>query len=507
MRTRNSIKNTIGSMLSNITTIVVGLIAQAIFIKILGEEYLGINGLFTNIISMLGIVELGIGSAIIYNLYKPIAKNEKEKIKSLMQFYKKSYSIIAIIILIIGLLIMPFLDFFVDDVSVNINIYIVFLLFIIDIVCSYLLSYKRSILIADQKNYIINIIHIAYVVIMNIIQIIILLLTKNFYLYLIVKIVMRILENIVITSYVNKKYKYLTDKNIEALDKEVEKDIFTKIKALFFHKVSSFIISGTDNIIIAKFIGIVSVGLYSNYYLIINAIKTLITQMINSTTSSIGNLLVTENKTKCYEVFKRIRFINFWLSCFSSVAILVIMDSFITIWIGEKYILSLLVLIVLVINLYQKLMRSAYLSFKEAAGIFHEDRFVPIVESVLNIVASIVLLKIFGLAGVFMGTIISGFALWFYSYPKYVYKKLFDRKYIDYIKETLGYISLFLIIGTITYLISKTIVIDNKYLQFTSNTIISLLIPNILMLIVFNKSEELKYYKKLLKRMVKKNEK
>ena len=192
MRTKNSLRNTIISFIANLITIIVGIVAQRIFINVLGKEYLGINGLFTNIISMLGIVEMGIGSAIIYNLYKPVAENDIDKINALMLFYKKSYQLIAIVILLIGLLITPFLNFFISDIQINDNLQFIYILFVIDIVCSYVLSYKRSIIIANQKSYIINLIHIMYLIVLNTLQILVLILTKNFYLYLIIYI----LENL-----------------------------------------------------------------------------------------------------------------------------------------------------------------------------------------------------------------------------------------------------------------------------------------------------------------------
>ena len=299
-RKKNSLKNIIGSMTSNIITIIIGLVAQALFIKILGSEYLGLNGLFSNIITMLGIVELGVGNAIIYNLYKPIAENNIEKIKSLMKFYKKSYIIIALVVAIIGIAIIPILPFFIEDVSIDINIIMVYLLFLADVVCSYLLSYKRSILYANQKNYIINIIHIIYTILLNTFQILILYLTKNYYYYLVTKVFMRIFENLVISKIADKEYAFIND-SADNLDKETEKDIFTKVRALFFHKIGSFAVLGADNIIISKYLGLVTVGLYSNYYLIINAIQTVFGQIITSFTASIGNMLVTESKIKCYD--------------------------------------------------------------------------------------------------------------------------------------------------------------------------------------------------------------
>lgn len=502
MRLKNSINNTIVIFIVNLMTIIIGFIAQKIFINILGTEYLGINGLFTNIISMLGIVELGIGSAIVFNLYKPIANDDKETIKSLMHFYKKTYNLIAIIVLILGLIMMLFLPFFIKDITVDTNLNLIYFLFIIDIVCSYIMSYKRSILYANQKNYIVNIIHILYIIVLNASQLMLLYYTKNYYLYLIVKIIVRLLENITITLIANKKYAYLLDKNVKKLETTIEKDIFTKVKALFLHKVGGFFVQGTDNIIISKFIGINEVGYYSNYYLILHAIETLFGKAITALVPSVGNMLVAESNEKKYDVFKKIRFANFWIACFSGISILLIMDSFITIWIGKQYLLSKIVLIVLVFNFYQKMMRNSYSTFKEAAGIFYEDRYVPIIESILNIVTSIILIKPFGLAGIFMGTIISGLALWCYSYPKYVYKKIFYRSYLDYIKETIGYILLFILISILSVLISNLFAFNNIWPSFIKNVLVALIIPNLSIFIIFYKSDNFKYYKNIIFKII-----
>lgn len=501
-RKKSSFKNMITAVSSNVLTIIVGLVAQAIFIKILGSEYLGLNGLFSNVISMLGIVELGMGSAIIYNMYKPIAEENHEKIKSLMQFYKKSYRIITLIISIIGIMIIPFIKYIVDieSVTVGINVYLVYILFLLETICSYILSYKRSMLYADQKEYITNIIHMGYTILVNTMQLTILYFTHDYYLYLIIKVMMRLVENIVISSYVNRRYSYLLDNNVTKLDSKTEKDIFQKIKALFFHKIGTFIVSGTDNIIISKYLGLVTVGLYSNYYMIINAVQTVINHIIQATRASVGNLLVTESKTKQFDIFNKIRFVNFWISCFSSICIFVIMDSFITIWIGYKFVLPTKVLLVLVINFFIVSSRSTYGAFKEAAGIFYEDRFVPIIESILNIVLSIIFVKKFELMGVFMGTIASGLVLWCYSYPKYVYNKLFGRKISDYIKETIYYFIIFILIAGFTYSLAILISFDNVYLQFISNVLIALIVPNVIMLLLFSKDENFKYFINIIKR-------
>lgn len=504
MRTSNSIKNSVMSLITNIVAMIVSFFNQAIFVRVLGTECLGLNGLFTNIVTMLGIVELGIGNAIVFNLYKPIAENNIKQIKSLMGFYKKTYRIIALVILLLGILILPLLKIIVGEINININIYMIFILFIISTISSYLMSYKRNIIIANQKNYIINIIHLAYILLLNISQIIVIYITKNFYLYLIIKIICQIIENIIITMYANKKYNFLLEKESEKLDVETERDIFSRVKALVLHKIGGIVINGTDNILISTFFNITTVGLYTNYHLILNAVSTLFGQMITSSTAVVGNYVITETKEKQFIIFKKIRFINFWIAAFASTCVLVTIQPFMEIWMGKKYLLGLSIVIVLVFNLFQKMMRYTYATFKDSAGIWREDKLIPIFESVLNILFSIVLLKMFGLIGVFIGTIISGLALWCYSYPRFIYKGLLRQSYINYIKETIGYILLFVIISSVTYSISCLVTFENIYIQVINNVIICLLVPNLLVIILFYKNENFKYIISLIKRIIRK---
>lgn len=498
MRTEKSIKNSITSMIGNIISFLVSFISQAIFIRILGAEYLGLNGLFTNILTMLSIFELGIGNAIVFNMYKPIAENNIPKIKSLMNFYKKAYRLIMIIIFTFGIILLPFLKYIVGEVSIDINIYIVYIFFLLSTLSSYVIAYKRNLIIANQENYIINLIHSVYIITFNVAQLIIIYFTKNYYLYLVVKIVCQLLENFIIGLIANYKYKYITEGKTEKLDKEIEKDIFSRVKALIFHKVGAIIIFGTDNIIISTFFGIIQVGLYTNYYTIINAINTLFGQIISSATASVGNLIAKEKTEKLYSTFKKMRFLNSWISIFTGVSLLVMVQSFIKLWVGVEYLLGIDVVIVIVCNYFQKMQRNAYSTFKDSAGIWREDKFVPLVESGLNIVFSIIFLKIFGLVGVFMGTVVSGLVLWCYSYPKFVYKKLFNRSYREYAKETLGYISLFVIIAAITYGISKLIIVNNTFIQLLVNSILCIIIPNAIMFLIFRKTENFEYFKELI---------
>lgn len=503
-RTEQSIKNSIAAIIVNITTMLIGFISQAIFIRILGAEYLGLNGLFSNVLTMLSIAELGIGSTIIFNLYKPIAYGDTEKIKSLMFFYKKAYNIIAIIVLSIGLLIIPFINNIVGVMTITINIYFVYFLNLGSSVSSYILSYKRSILYADQKKYIINYVHIIYLFVLNISQLVMLYITKNYYLYLLIKIICQILENIAITIFVNKNYRYLKDREYKKIDKKTKRIIFIKIKGLIYHKIGNFLVWGTDNILISKFFGVITVGIYSNYNLILNALNNLFYQFISSTSASVGNLLIENNKDKNYNAFENINFLNFCVTTFSAIAFLVIVQPFIIIWVGEQYLFSTIIIIVLTLNYYQKLMRTPYDTFKESAGIWHEDRFIPIIESILNIVFSIIFLKIFGLIGVFWGTIISGLALWCYSYPKFVYKKLFSKDIKKYYIDNIKYLVVFLLIGTFTYLIASFININNIWLKLIINCLIGCSVPIISIIVIYRHTEKFKYFYFLIINRVKK---
>ena len=354
MRKKKSMINTVISIIMYVLTILIGLVVQAIFIRSLGSEYLGLNGLFTNIISVLAIVELGFGSAIIYNLYRPLAENKIELIKALMQYYKKIYRKIAVIVFGLGICIIPFLPKVVGSVSVHQNLYLIFVLYLFDSIASYLLTYKRSILYADQKTYVINLVHLGYLLLMNGLQIYDLLVYKNFLSYLLIKVIFRIVENLIITFLANRYYPYIKEKQVIKLDERIKADIVKKVKGLFFHQIGTAIITGTDNIIISMTpsLGVVTVGVYSNYNMVIVAITNLFSQIYSSLTASVGNLLIEGDRGRSYSIYRNMLLLNSWVFAFVSVSVLCIMEPFITIWIGSNFILPKRVLFVLTINLY-----------------------------------------------------------------------------------------------------------------------------------------------------------
>ena len=503
MRAQKSAKNIIVALISNALNIVLGVVVQSIFLKTLGEEYLGLNTILTSILSMLSIAELGLGSAIIYNMYKPIANKDKEKIKSLMKFYKKCYSIIIIVMLLIGLTVSIFLKQIVGETQTIQNLYLLYFLFLADVIFSYTIAYKRSIIYANQEEYLTNIVHLLYLVIMNGLQILFLYLTHNYCIFLIIKLACRILENILVNIIANKKYPYINEKDVKELDKEIKDDIIKNIKALFFHKIAGFIVSSTDTILISVFFeGLVTVAYYSNYNLVLSAITTILNQFLLSATASIGDLLTEKNIEKNYEVYKKLNFLNFVIFIIGSTGIACAIEPFIAIFFGEQYILPKFILISLIIKFFIQGMRRTLMAFKEAAGIFYVDRFVPILESIVNLVASILLLKICGLAGIFLGTAVSSLVILLYSYPKYVYKPLFNRGWKNYYTEFIKTIIYAIIIISITMIINEIIRVNNIFVEQILGIVIAVVIPVIIIALISGRTNEFKYYIKIVKKVI-----
>ena len=348
---------------------------------------------------------------------------------------------------------MPFLHLIIREQVPGVNMYFAYALVLMSSVLSYLLSYRQSLLYASQNGRIItNTQTISNVVIAGI-QILLLVLTKNLYLYLIVKMAVQFLQNLFLHKLSRKKYPILCEKNIEKLDRKIEKDIFKKMRSLFMHKIGSFIVFSTDNIIISAFINVATVGLYSNYSMIFSALETIISQTIKALTPTVGNLLVDKNYTENYKVFRKIRNTNLVIASISSAGIMLFADPFIKLWLGGEYLLSNFTLAVLVAVHFQKLMRESFAVFKEGAGIYYEDRFVPLLESLINLIVSIVLVQWIGLPGVFIGTFISGLVLWCYSYPRFVYKRVFKRSYRQYAVEVFLCCLIFVAIMAVTFMV------------------------------------------------------
>lgn len=456
----------------------------------------------------MSIVELGFGSAVIYNLYKPLADNDFASVKSLMCFYKKVYRFVALAIFAIGLVLMPVIPLIVGKITVDTNLYVIFGLFVTNTVASYLLTYKRSILYADQKNYSITIIHTILYLIATVLQICLLKWIGNYIVYLAVQIAFTILENLVISIYADYKYTYIRKlSDALPLSESVIQDITTKVKGLIFHQIGGAMVLGTDNIIIAmtKNLGVVTVGYYNNYLLIINNLGTLIGKIFESVTASVGNLLVGDDEEKAYKVYKSALLINALIANIVCVSILCTIDDFIIFWLGKEAMLPFTVIIVLVINFYIQIMKRTCGVFKNAAGIFYEDRYVPIIEAVINLISSIAFVKVFGLAGVCLGTITSSLVHYFYSFPKYIYNLVFKKNWKEYFFDYFWYVISFVVTAIAALYVCTFINFDVAILNFIVKVIVSSFCTLLLFCAFFSRNDEFRYWinifsKKILKK-------
>lgn len=497
MRMVNSIRNSSIGLIVHIAIMILNFISRTYFVRVLGAEYLGINGLFTNIVAMLNLVELGVGSAITYSLYKPLALGDEKKVATIMKIYKKIYYKIGVIVLGIGITLIPFLNLFING-RYNENIVIIFLLFLMDTILSYFLGYKRTILEADQKLYILKLVNFAQQLISNILAILILILTKNYIFYLLMRIVIHILEDIFIIKIVENKYSYINFINTDEFSLEEKNELKRNVKALFLHKIGGYLIFSTDNLIISKFINIATVGIFSNYTLIIESINGIIKQIINNISASYGNLVVKESNDKKYDIYNKIMFLNFWISGFCTVGLLCLINPFIELWLGKEYILDIKIVSIMVINFYILSMRMSINIPRSTAGLFFNDRYVCIIEAVINIVTSIILVKKIGAIGVLIGTTITSISVQFITVPYLCYKYVFKKPLREYYISYFSYFITTLITAIITYFICSININSNNYFNFLCKIIFCIIIPNIIFLLRYIKLEELKYYINLL---------
>lgn len=491
-RTKNTVLNFLSKSFVVILSTVLSFISRTIFIKVLGNSYLGVNGLLSNILMMLSLSELGIGTAITFSLYKPIAENNKEGIKALMHFYKNAYRVIGIFVFVLGLILMLFLDYLVPDPGNVTNLKLIFIIYVVNSTLSYFITYKNTLLIADQKEYLLLKSNTFFSILNIVLQIVSLILFRNYIIYLLVNVVVSFIQRVYVNYYITQLYSYLNDKEYDKLDKSELRTIIVNVKAMIYHKIGDYCINGTDNIIISMFHQIISVGIYSNYNLIFTSVNSFIGMIYSSMTASMGNFIASESDERKLEIYKVIDFIGFWLYGLSAVCFYNLITPFITLWIGSENLLSNSILIVLVINNYMVGMRVPLFTIKTAAGIYDQDKFVPMIQSVVNLVVSVVLIKNIGLIGVFLGTLVSGLVPSLYR-PYIVYKEVFKISSISYYIQYFKNIVILIFVSVLTNLICSMINFSSNITTFCIQVCICVLLPNIIFLLLFYNKFELRY--------------
>lgn len=403
---------------------------RTVFIHLMATEYLGINGLFTNIIQIFSLAELGIGSVVIFRLYQPIKEEDIAQTAALMRFYKMFYWTLAILVLVIGMSLMPCLPYIIKDfyeLPKDLNLYFIYGMYVIQSATSYMFSYKQTLLDADQKGYINTGVMMVTSCIRYGVSIILLYLTRNYTLVLATGILLNILSSIAVNFYVSCKY-VLIFKNKNKLKIDEIKNIFKDTSAMMCHRVGATVVTSTDNIILSTYVGTLAVGIYSNYYMIIQIIQNVMGSLFGSFTASIGNYLLSVSKEDAFQLYYRLHFACMWISAFCTSCLYVLMNPFIKIvWSGEKLLFSNSVVIILCLNFFLSFSRGANTAFSNAAGLFIYDKIRPLIEAVINLSVSIILAQKIGITGVFLGTIISNVFTTWWREPYLLYKRVFEQ--------------------------------------------------------------------------------
>lgn len=502
-RTRNSLMNISANIIGQIVQMILQFVSRTVFVWFLSEEYLGVNGLFGNILNLLSLTELGFGTAIIYSLYKPISENDEKHITQLMNMYKRIYTIVAFVILGIGLLLVPFLDYFIAGESSIPNLKLLYILYLLNTVVSYFLIYKRSLIEANQKQYICTFYQKTISVIQHVVQIFVLFLTKNYILYLIVMITCNIMTNVCISMKADRMYPWLKNGDKSLPDKVERTTIYKNTLAMSMHKLGTVCVNSTDNLLMSALVNLGSVGIYSNYTLITGNVSLFAGLIYNSLTASIGNLGTSVGKQKLYDTYKTLNFFCFIVTSFCTLCLFSLLNPFITVWIGSNYTFNISVVSIIVLNYYLSGMRQMTLKFRDALGIFWYDRYKAVAEAAINLVCSFVLTKMYGIIGIFIGTTVCNVCVNLWVEPYILYKYGFQQSskeyYIDYATYTVFTFGVATILYAMNQLLTGTGVV-----LFCIKICLTVLIYIVTFLVAFFRNPQLKKLLVILSGAIKK---
>lgn len=500
-RTEYSVMNTSVAFVAQISAILMGFFTRVVFTRMLSEGYVGINGLFTDILNILSLSELGVGTAITYALYGPIARKDIQKQQILMRMFRTFYRMTAAFVLAAGVCLIPFLDVLMKDRPDVEHLVLIYLLYLLNSVVSYLLIYKKTLVDAHQMNYITVLYHNGFLVLQDVCQIIVLLTTRNFVLFLMVAVVCTITGNVCMSRKADALFPYLKEPCHEKLPQEERHDIFKNVKAMLMHKLGNVVVNNTDNLLISSFVGVITAGIYSNYYLVIGSVRQVLDQALQGVAASVGNLGATEESDKVSRVFDQLFFIGYWMYGFAGICLFEMLNPFVELAFGKQYLFQREIVLVLCINFFINGTRRAVLIFKESMGLFWYDRYKAIAEAVLNLGISIILVTHFGVVGVFAGTFCSTVLTSVWVEPYVIYKYRFHKPVVQYF----GKYSLYLVVMAAVWAVTEFCcgaVSGNALFNLFYRAGICVCVPNILLWLAFRKTENWKKTSGLLHKIV-----
>lgn len=489
-------KNIIFGYISNLVILLVNFIQRTVFIYVLGKTLSGVNGVYTDVLSVLSLTELGIGTALNYSLYKPVAERDYEKIKSYMRFYKRAYLTIAGVIAVLGIAISPFLKYILKNPgSFTIReLTLYYYLFLFNTVISYFVAYKYSLVNAEQKNYIQTNITTLTKIAVALAQISVLFLTRNFLFYLLAQSFVELIQKFFVTIYLNRLYPYLRDRDVKPLTTEETGVITTKTKALLCSKIGDVARLQTDTMIISSFVNVDTAAVVNNYTYIITYVGNFVNVIFESVISGFGNVVATESGERQYRLFKVYRFFACWLFGFGAVGFYHLLTPFIGgVWLrDESWVLPQIIVLLLVLDFYFKGGRTVLMNFKIASGVFEQDRYLPLIQGAVNLAVSILLVQRIGVTGVYVGTLVSGIMANLIR-PGIIYRVCFDKKAWIYFRDSLKYIAVILTVGTAVLPIRHMVMKETTILTFAMMVVVISVLYNLVFLTVFHRTEEFSY--------------
>ena len=449
-RTKNTIRNVFFGSLDKAMNIVLPFFSRTVIIYVLGAKYLGLSSLFSSILSFLSLAELGVGAAMVYSMYKPIAQNDTNAINALLNLYKRLYRKIGTIIFGIGLCLIPFLRIIVrESLPGNVNLYILYFIYLLNAALSYwVFAYKNAILLAFQRGDINSKISMIIVPVSYIAMLGSLFITRNYYAYVVWLPVFTIATNFLRAYFVNKNFPdYRPDGEVPT---EIKESINKKVKALIGTKLNTVVLHAADNIVMSAFLGLTVIAMYGNYYLIMSSIMGFSGIIYSSMTAGLGNSLATESKEKNYADFLKFSFMNSWLVGWCVVCLICLYQPFMKIWVGEDLMFPFSIVLQLGLYFYVYQIRKIPVVFKDAAGIWWEDRFRPYVCMVVNLILNIFMVQVIGVSGIILSTVFSLFI----SIPwenHTIFRYIFDCSSVEYYKKMFYGLVSMTIAGLITY--------------------------------------------------------
>lgn len=501
-RTKNAKINIIFGFLLKVYQIIVPFFMRTIIISSLGVEYLGLNSLFTSVLQVLNLAELGVGSAMVFSMYKPITIDDNNKICALMNLYKKYYNIIGVIVLTIGLLLLPFIPFLIkSNLPNDVNIYVLYSLNLLATVLSYwLFAYKNSVLQAHQRQDVISKIAIIVNTCMYLLQIVSIWFMHNYYFFVVLNLLGQISINIITAIVSTRLYPNFKAKGV--LDKIEIKEINQRVKDLFTSKLGSVVLNSVDTIVISAFLGLTTLAIYQNYYYIITAIIGVLSVVFSSCMAGIGNSIIVESRTKNYNDLKKFTFLIVWIATICTGCFLNLFQPFMELWVGKDLLLDYQCVICLAIYFYIYEINMLLNTYKDAAGIWHKDKYRPLITAIANVMLNLTLVNFIGIYGIILSTVLTILLIGMPWLIHNLFSELFKMNTKEYVISLLKYTLCMIIISIISCYIC-TFIKGSLITIIAIRGIISVLLALVIWWLLFKNTKEMKECKNLIKRMLK----